>query len=65
MNKRIASASLISGVALTALGINAAEAFGLETYRVFANSLVDQSILAAGVGLAVLGCVLSGRSLRF
>jgi hypothetical protein len=65
MKKRIAGAFLMSGLALSALAINTSEAFGVASYRVFAGSAVDQSILAAGVGLAVLGFVLSGSSLRF
>jgi hypothetical protein len=65
MKKRIVGALLMSGAALTAFGINTSEAFGLASYRAFAGSPVDQSLLAAGVGLAVLGFVLSGSSLRF
>ena len=67
MNKSLASALFAWGVALTVFGINAPEAFGIDGYGVFAGGPADQSvpILTGGIGLAVLGLVLSGRSLKF
>jgi hypothetical protein len=67
MNKSLVNALFVWGFALTVFGINASEAFGIDGYRIFAGAPGDQSvsILTGGIGLAVLGFVLSGRSFRF